>query len=1011
VIRLAILIATALLFSAAPALALPVAAVAAFIGVSATGIVAAAATFVVNTVISMGLSAVVNKLFAPKMPSSAEAAQERQASITQLNVGEVAREFVFGETANAGSLAAAFNYGGKYGTDHVVKIVVVADHRCDGLKGFYVNDTEVGFVADGAVADYGGQLSVYWRDGSEGQQFPADLLAAWKASPLHGHTAPETGAILTGCAYIVFDYICDAPDAENPIWGGNHPQFLPILRGGRFYDPRKDSTVPGGDGPHRWADPSTWAWTRNLAIVRYNWLRGAYYLDRVAEPRHLLVGRGLSALEAPPERVIAAANVCDELVDDGQGGTEPRYLADGVIRSSQPFDQVEAMFEACCGGKIVQPEGGVELEPGQARTPIVQITDDDLVVGREVEFDHFASDASRVNTVIPRYIEPAQRYADHAAPVLRDILDVLAEGPREETLPLSFVTRVSQAMRVGEMRRRQARLERTAKIVLPPWFAEVEEGDWIEWTSRRHTDGEPVVFRVGSYSLSEGWENTLVLAETSFAVYGHGGLPLPSAGGHTPTLPPGALVLDEVTAQAIQIEGDDTLIPAVRFTWATPVDAAIGRIRAEVRKFGQTAAAPTTTDNVNAGELIVTNGVPIQADIEVRLVPLGDADRPIVPSPWIALTTGELRVPGITTIGGLTPEQLVAELKAASAQGAALNKAMMEAFLRLSEERAQLYQETFYNGQRIRSIVLDEIEERGQGDAFILSRVSLMGLEVDGGAAFRLSDTTLKVTDAMTWGQYRDSLQASFGSVNAAITSEATVRAGADEAMASTLSTVSTTVGGHTASISTLASSVGGLQAQYVLSVSAGNRVAGMRLAAGGGVSSIAFSASQIGFTNGVTDKYPFAIVDNEVHATSFRVDRVQANSIVTNSLVGGAVSSMLYSEQSAGGAAIGASDTQIFSMSFTSTGGAHALHLNVQASHSGGGEAGVLVTIRRNGGLIGTRSFWLRQSFSYTGSFSVFDQPGAGTHTYTISVAETAGSDHLGVAQSSNMIITELKR
>lgn len=1014
-IRLCFLIAAALLLSAAPALAVPVAAVASVLGAFgasvAGGLVAAAATFVINGAISMGLSALTNKLFAPKTPNSAEAAQDRQASITQLNVGEVSREFVFGETANAGSLAAAFNYGGKYGTDRVVKVVVVADHKCDGLKSILINDKEVGFVADGPVADYNNQLSIYWRDGSEGQQFPADLLAAWKASQLHSATAPETGNLLTGCAYIVFDYLVDAPDAQNPVWGGSHPQFLPVIRGKRCYDPRKDSTVPGGFGPHRWNDPSTWEWTRNLAIIRYNWLRGAYYLDRVNEPRHLLVGRGLSAIQAPPERIIAAANVCDELVDNLQGGTEPRYLADGVIRASQPFDQVEALFEACCGGKIVQPEGGVDLEPGQARTPVAQITDDNLVDGRDVEFDHFASDANRVNTIIPRYIEPAQRYADHAAPVLRDLQDVLAEGPREETLVLPFVTRVTQALRVGEMRRRQARLERTAKITLPPWFAEIEEGDWIEWTSKRHTNNQPVVFRVGSYGLSEGWENSLVLSETAYSVYGFGGLPLPSSGGQNPTVPPGALVLEGVTAQAIQIEGDETLIPAVKFAWTTPVDAAVGRIRAEVRKFGQTSTAPTTTDNVNAGELIVTNGVPIQADIEVRLVPLGEADRPIIPSPWIPLTTGELRVPGITTIGGMTPEQLVAELKATAAAGNALNKSMLEVFLRLTEEREQLYKETFFNGRRIRTIVLDEIEERTEGDAFILSRVSLIGLTVDGGSAFRLSDTTLKATETMTWGQYRDSLQASFGATNAAITSEATTRASADSALANSISTVSTTVNGHTASITQQSTSIDGLKAQYVLAVSAGNRVAGMKLASGGGVSSIAFSADQIGFTNGVTDRYPFAIVGNEVHATNFRVDKVFANSIVTDSIIGGAVTTMLYSEQSAGGAAIGASETQIFSMNFASTGGAHALHLNVQASHSGGGEAGVLVTIRRNGGLIGTRSFWLRQSFSYTGSFSVFDQPGAGTHTYTISVSETPGSDHLGVAQSSNMIITELKR
>ena len=444
--------------------------------------------------------------------------KQRQSTATTVQIGEVPRGGIFGEAATAGSLVDAFNYGGKYGTDWTVVVLALADHRCDDLVGFYVNDDYVTYTTDGMVAGYNNQLQVFWRPGAWDDDVPALVLANAPPFPA-GHaqagqptwTADDRGR---GVAKVYVAYKADKSDAKDPVWTTGRPGFLWVVRGVRCYSARDDSSV-GGDGPHRWDDPDTREWSNNLYDCRYTWLRGLYAGDRVDEPGMLLLGRGLTAAEAPPANVFAPANLCDEAVPLKAGGTEPRYRANGVWTADQPFIAIEQMFEAACGGIIVEREGAVEIEPGQAKTPVFFFTDSDLVTGTQVTRRDLPTrtDSSWVNTVSPRYIEPTQKYKDHAAPVRRDVADVITDaGPREGTPALDFVTSGTQAQRCGEMIRRLGRLWKRRTVTLPPRFAGVEHGDWGIWTSARYGN---LLVRVESDALAPDWRNTLTLRQIS----------------------------------------------------------------------------------------------------------------------------------------------------------------------------------------------------------------------------------------------------------------------------------------------------------------------------------------------------------------------------------------------------------------------------------------------------------------------------------------------------------------
>lgn len=432
----------------------------------------------------------------------------RAAAASSLQIGEVPRQAIIGRAATPGSLVDAFNYGGKYGTDWEVLVIALADHRCDALEGVYVNDNYVPFSSDGAVAGYNDQLNIWWRPGTETQSVPSVLLANQP-----GCTENDNGA---GVSYAVVAYKADASDAKNPVWTNGRPRFQFVVRGALCYDPRLDSTV-GGSGTQRWANPSTWTWSENPIVTRYKFARGFFACDRVTQPEQLLVGRGLSAVEAPEANLFHRANLCDEVVDGA-----PRYRVGGLIEATETYIDVENDFAAACAGTIVQPEGSVEIDPGEAKAPVVTITDADLVVGSKVKRRWFLGIADRawVNSVVASYIEPGQNWSAHTAPVRRDIADIQADGaPREEAIQLGFVTWAKQAGRVAEIVRRMGRLFLRAELVLPPRFCELEEGDWIVWQSDRYLNGQAYTFRIEAWGSDKAWQHSVVLRQISASCY------------------------------------------------------------------------------------------------------------------------------------------------------------------------------------------------------------------------------------------------------------------------------------------------------------------------------------------------------------------------------------------------------------------------------------------------------------------------------------------------------------
>ena len=607
------------------------AAVVAFAGF--TGTAAAVATFVVNTALYAAGSWAIGKA-SQALGLNKQVAQERQASVTSLSLGEVPRELLIGVACTGGSLIDAFNFGGQYGTDTTTRCIALCDHAVDSIVGYYVDDEYYAWTGDGIQPGFSNALSIEFKNAqSDG----------WDA-PLH---ARDNGGWTLADRLVGITHVWVDTRFNDKVWTRGHPTLKFVLRGLRCYDPRKDAGLGyTGAEPHAWDNPATHEFSSNAAVVRYNIQRGVYVTGRHGQPQHLLFGRGLSAEEARPERVIAHANVCDEMVDG-----QRRYIVGGVISAAQSFIEVEQMFAAAMAGEIVQREGGVEVEPGQAKAAVVTITDADIVVGAKRTFSDFLPDTEggRINTVLPRFVSPEQGWKDHAAGILRDQADIDADGgPRETTLPLMLVTNAAQSIRCGEIARRMARLEKRATITLSPMLAagrasaELEEGDWIAWQSDRYHGGATVRYRIETFSLGEDWRNTVSLREIASSVFGQSD-PVEDLADPPPAPTPiDALDLDGVYAEAITLPGATAIMPALRFTWDVPVDAGLLSIRAEVRAIGGADIAPTRIDDVSSGVAVITNGVGADQALEGRLVPIGDPSRPVLPTAWFTFSTAPL---------------------------------------------------------------------------------------------------------------------------------------------------------------------------------------------------------------------------------------------------------------------------------------------------------------------------------------------------------------------------------
>ena len=361
------------------------------------------------------------------------------------------------------------------------------------------------------------------------------------------------------------------------------PNISAIVKGKKVYDPRSTLT----------------AWTNNAALCAADFLQAAE-------------GFRAAAVEVPDDEVIAAANICDELIDLVEGGAEQqaRYTCDLSYTSDQaPRDALGDILQSMAG-RAVWTQGRWLLRAGAYVTPTVTITADSLVGGISVIPRTSRSDL--FNSIRATYRDPAQNYAVVQAPIVTNSGYEVEDGSVRITRQMEIATAAEsyRAQRLGKIELERARQALTVRLTTNLTAYDIAPSDTVMltlgfygWTSK--------VFECIERTLNKEGNLVYTLRETASGVwawnYGEAtiGDLAPNTTLPSPYTTPAPLTGLTITEGAYRLFDGATISTAI-VSWALSTDAFVaggGRIEIEWRAADAdqwTTSAATSGDSVSA---------------------------------------------------------------------------------------------------------------------------------------------------------------------------------------------------------------------------------------------------------------------------------------------------------------------------------------------------------------------------------------------------------------------------
>lgn len=283
--------------------------------------------------------------------------------------------------------------------------------------------------------DFGPVTSYYsgWlaTDTRLGQRPDTALTAPLQANP----TGWSSSHRLSSVAAIAWNHKFDK---DGKIYASGLPTRGVVAKWALCYDPRKDSTRPGGSGSHRLGIETTYEWSENPALHA-----GTYAYGRFVNGKRV-IGVGLPDEGIDWEGVAAWANDCQ-----ANGWRMFGFVFEGAADDAQR--RWQNLRDICIAG------GGEPLFSGavlgfhwhRPRVPLDTVTEADLAEGPQ-EVTAMKSWRDRLNTVRPRYTSPAHNWSLVQAQQVQ-VASYLAEDGEEraEDIPFNFVKDVNQAAQLA----------------------------------------------------------------------------------------------------------------------------------------------------------------------------------------------------------------------------------------------------------------------------------------------------------------------------------------------------------------------------------------------------------------------------------------------------------------------------------------------------------------------------------------------------------------------------------
>lgn len=179
-------------------------------------------------------------------------------------------------------------------------------------------------------------------------------------------------------------------DKEGERFASGIPQLGAYGQWVKVYDPRKDSTRPGGLGTHVLGDETTYEWSENPALHAGTYAYGRYQNGRRT------IGCGMEADAIDWAEIAAWANVCDANA----------WSIFGVVY--EPGSRWQNLRDiAAAGGAIPYVRNGIlSFSYAAPRVVLDTFTEDDLAPEADGSVTAMRSRFGRINTIIPKYRSP-----------------------------------------------------------------------------------------------------------------------------------------------------------------------------------------------------------------------------------------------------------------------------------------------------------------------------------------------------------------------------------------------------------------------------------------------------------------------------------------------------------------------------------------------------------------------------------------------------------------------------
>ena len=258
------------------------------------------------------------------------------------------------------------------------------------VESFSANGALVTFSGEGATGTYANRM---WQKTALGVASAAHLVltATGTADTPADHSGIPSGwgssQLLSGIAAAIWTL-----EFDTKIYAAGTPKPLWVLKGAPVYDPRLDSTYPGGSGSQRLTNRATWAYSENPYLHALAWLIG------IKENGVRILGVGIPAASIDIPAFVAGANVAD-----ANG-----WKIGGVPTSADnKWDVLTLMLQAGAGFPLKL--GGVVT--CFCNTPLVSLatlTAADVL--GEVAIASTTSSRTRINAIWPRYREETQAW-------------------------------------------------------------------------------------------------------------------------------------------------------------------------------------------------------------------------------------------------------------------------------------------------------------------------------------------------------------------------------------------------------------------------------------------------------------------------------------------------------------------------------------------------------------------------------------------------------------------------